>query len=266
MFFVPYGYDYENERKYYTAEYEFLGDCSERTDFINSPYDIVYAEFKDKLAEYVSEYEIIDTIALDYKSDIIASFENDTDFAEEPSYDLPEYEITKISVGDFQYKSTDNFIRINTDALENGFDFDILDEFNELNHIEFDWLSNKPNEKAKISKGDWCGKIKEMRININHWDTTDFSAFSNIESIIIDGHDIERADLEFLKDMPSVRYIYAYFTADSAETFIPLSEMPSLEAIIDSGHGSCLEKLSDEEREKVTELLPEEKYFWGMVK
>lgn len=269
VFFTPYGYDYENERKYYTAAYEFLGDSSERAELINSSTDVVYGRLKNRLAEYISGYELIDTIVLDRnnKNDkLIVSFDADTDFAEEASDDLPEYEITQIDIGDFKYEIYGNYVRINADALANSFDFDVLNEFKELDHIEFDWLSYEPEEKVKIPKGDWCGRIKKMRININHWDTTDFSLFSNVESIIIDGWGTERADLEFLKDMPSVRYIYAYFTANSAETFIPLSEMPDLEAIIDSGHGGCMWNLSAEEQKKVMELLPEDKYFWGMVK
>lgn len=122
VFFTPYGHDYENERKYYTAAYEFLGDSSERAELINLSTDVVYNRLKNRLAEYISGYELIDTIVLNhYRQNVklIVHFDADTDFAEEASDDLPEYEITEIDIGDFKYKSVDNYVRINDSALAN---------------------------------------------------------------------------------------------------------------------------------------------------
>lgn len=107
---------------------------------------------------------------------------------------------------------------------------------------------------------------KTIYINVNAPDMKKISEFSDAECVNLFGDDVGRSDLEFLKDMPSVRYIRLRFKANSVETFIPLTEMSSLEALIDENGDSCMDRLSDEDKARVRELFPEDKYFWGEVK
>lgn len=196
---------------YWDGERDYTGICT----FLGKDLDSGIGKnggeiLNKKLTEYISEYELIDTITIKYENGRYkASFEADTDFTEEYINDFPEYIETE--------------------------------------HYPYIW-------------------DKTMYINIKNVNTLDLSSLTDIECVNVFGEDVGRSDLEFLKDMPSVRYIRLRFTANSVETFIPLTEMPSLEALIDERDDSCMRLLSDEDKARVRELLPEDKYFWGSVK
>lgn len=224
---------------------------------------------ENMLADYISAYELLDVIELTLEQgNISVGFGADGDFSEECSDDLPENELSskQIAIGDSVFPGDIRNIVFRPHQLGDDVDLDILNSFEKLTDIDF--VNEHPTEeKVKIKTGEWCKKIKSLQVNVSVYDTvnTDFSAFENVECININGHGT-RENLEFLKDMPKIKIIDAFFLADSPEAFIPISELPELEAIIDSGQGSCLENLSGEERERVTELFPKDKYFWGMVK
>lgn len=262
-YFYPY---WENDGEtycYYTYESDIFENYSGTVDARTA---------ENLLAEYISGYELLDVIEMkqvdEGRSDEV-SFNADTDFSEENRVELPEYEykFEPIQVGYSLCGSDTENIVLRPQQVGGDFDFDILKKFENLTDIDF-VCDNYMDEKAVIKTGEWCKRIKHLQVDVSAFDTvnTDFSAFENVETININGYRVTREELEFLKDMPKIKLIYTFFFADSAETFIPLSEMPSLEAIIDSGMGSCRENLSEEEREKVMELLPKDKYFLGMVK
>ena len=221
------------------------------------------------LEEYVSGYELLDVIefkAAENRTEV--SFGAGTDFSENYTDDLPEYENTseKITINGEIYESDITNIVFRPHQIEGDFDFDILNKFEKLCDIDF--VNENPlEEKAKIKTGEWCKKIKYLQVNVSAYDTvnTDFSAFENVEAININGR-MTRENMEFIKDMPNIKIIDTFCIAESPDAFVPISELPNLEAIIDSGQGSCMEKLSYEEQERVMELLPRDKYFWGMVK
>lgn len=244
---------YYNNDEYYAGICTFLGEDLECGRDENAG-----GILEKRLMEYISEYELVDTIKIENENgEIKAVFEADTNFTVENAAVLPEYDGTEIYL---------QSIEIHEKNIKEGIDLDYLDRYEYIGQIEFSKAYEPPAEKYKIPEGDWHKNVKTLRIDINTWDTSELSSFTDAEYVIVDGINIERSDLEFLKDMPSVKCVYLYFAANSADAFIPLTEMPSLEALIDSGHGSCMEYLSEEDKTKVKELFPEDKYFWGMVK
>ncbi|MCM1328949.1 MAG: hypothetical protein NC253_05850 [Ruminococcus sp.] len=250
---------------YHGGDKPYIGKCTFLGEELDRGADGI---FKKRFTEYISEYELADTITINYENgEFKADFGADTDFSEEYINDFPEYRTEKVLVGGFEYDNDFPTFFLNDKCFENGFDYDELNKLKNLDYISFGYISEENAEKAAIKHGDWCGKVKTVYVEAAEWGGVEgFSELCNVEFAIVSGNGVKAADLEFLKEMPSIRYIYAYFTANSADAFIPLSEMPNLEAIIDSGHGSCMETLTDEEKQRVKELLPEEKYFWGMVK
>lgn len=196
---------YLSGERYYTGICTFLGKDMDSGIGKNGGEIL-----NKKLMEYISEYELIDTITIKFENGRYkASFEADTDFTEEYIKDFPEY--------------------IETEHYPYIYD-------------------------------------KTLYINAKNVNMSDISSFTDIVFVNVFGENLERSDLEFLKDMPSVRYIRLRFTANSVETFIPLTEMPSLEALIDENGDSCMSLLSEEDKARVRELFPNDKYFWGSVK
>ncbi|MBD5139909.1 MAG: hypothetical protein HDT25_00620 [Ruminococcus sp.] len=196
---------------YFDGERDYTGICTFLGEDMDSGIGKNGGEILNKkLMEYISEYELIDTITIKYENGRYkASFEADADFTEEYVKDFPEYVETE--------------------------------------HYPYIW-------------------DKTMYINAKDVNMSDISSFTDIVFVNVFGENLERSDLEFLKDMPSVKYIRLRFTANSVETFIPLTEMTSLEALIDERSDSCMSLLSDEDKARVRELFPNDKYFWSSVK
>lgn len=260
VYMYPYWETDDDTYLYCTYDSDVFENCSVTLDSHTA---------ENMLAEYISAYELLDVIEIiNDNGEISVSFGADGDFSEECSDDLPENELRseEIMIGNEIYSGDISNIVFRPKQLGGDFDFDILNRFENLTDIDF-VCDHAYSEKTVIKTGEWCKKIKSLQVDVSAYDTvnTDFSAFENVEYININGHGT-RGNLEFLKDMPNIKLIYAFFLADSAEAFIPFTELPKLEAVIDSGQGSCTENLSEEEREKVTEFFPRDKYFWGVVK
>ncbi|MBQ7981801.1 MAG: hypothetical protein IJ305_09390 [Oscillospiraceae bacterium] len=244
--------------KLYNSVFTFMGDTSERIGVYSEDDGISVEDMlKKHMLEYVSGYELADVITLDYDNGLVVNCNADDDYAEGFTDTLP-----ALGVDNAENRT---WLAIDADEIENGFDFSKLDEYEQLGFVIFDYDTTDTEQKAVIRTGEWCKKITELRINVSDYDTSvDFSAFENVETIIIDGNKIDKSELEFLADMPSIKMVYTYFTTEHAETFDPIFALSNLEAIIDSGHGSATEFLNDEDCTAVLGRFDE--YFWATVK
>lgn len=244
--------------KMYNSVFTFMGDTSERIGVYHEDDGISVEDMlKKHMLEYVSGYELADVITLDYDNGLVVNCNEDDDFADGFTDTLP-----ALGIDNAENKT---WLAIDADEIENGFDFSKLDEYEQLGFVTFNGDTAYTEEKAVIRTGEWCKKITKLRINVSDYDTNvDFSAFENVETIIIDGYKIDKSALDFLADMPSIKIVYTYFSTEHTETFDPIFDLPNLEAIIDSGHGSSTELLGDEERTEIRERFDE--YFWTIVK
>lgn len=108
---------------------------------------------------------------------------------------------------------------------------------------------------------------KTLSIDINklpeNFDFNELKSFDGIKELYISGHDLE--NIEFVKYFPETEVVHTYFTINDTEVLRPLTELPKLAVIVDSGHGSyLLEGLTKEERADLEELFAN--YLWTFIK
>lgn len=97
------------------------------------------------------------------------------------------------------------------------------------------------------------------------FDFDTLKAFENVRKLHIEGR---ADDLEFVKNMPEIRVVEIHnfrLTEADKELLRPLTELPELGVISDSGMGSCLDAFSDEEWDEIVHDMFG-KYLWVFKK
>ncbi len=264
-------YEDNGERKEYSRCYNsgfgFEGSNAQRLCF----YDVFYddrenfsdpleKQFYDAFESYISGYEIIDEISFDSEKGIITKKEIQP-FADLPGDSEIRMEekpvIPMIDTGWGVFPADSKHIYVYADELNESFDSDILNEFEDLTSVSFDGSSDFEGHIAVKQPSDWCSKISYLEINTDIFTFEgDWSCFENVKSLRLNGN-IESFD--FIKEMRNIEVFYppyAYeMTLTDKDMLLPLTELPKLAVIADSGHCSFLEGISDDERSEIYEML-----------
>ena len=91
-----------------------------------------------------------------------------------------------------------------------------------------------------------------------NFDFEELKSFGDIKELYINGYDLE--NIEFVKYFPEMEVVHTYFTINDTEVLRPLTELPKLAVVADSGQGSYLlarflDDGTDEARNRIREML-----------
>lgn len=228
VFFYPVGYWWDREEKGFFAEYISNGEYCLKY----FPDGNTFEEYKAFVEGSYSDYELLNSvdiasavfsIADNYKSEKCSEFIFEGEFADEPA-PLPEKAMTQkpvlVQIDEKEYTEDTSVVYLSKgEATEENFEklaclpklvsLHISDEDNpELNGI-----GNLTNLK-KLTLDTPLAKPDELK------------KLTSLESLSIPAY----ADIEFLRDMDSVRVLWLHYTLDKPnDYYAPLSDMDSLE-------------------------------------
>jgi len=216
--------------------------------------------FDKMYSDYLSEYEILLEIGLD-ENNCVTVEGNISEFSSYPEFDnSPDIQYVEIC-GEMVSVDSNN-VTIYAEKLEADFDFDILNSFENLRTLNLskDYYSDY-DDKIKIVPSEWCSRVKNLRINTDIYEFEGgYSCFESLCSIYVCGRP---ESLDFVAEIQSLEV----FTCDYAPDFeylMPLTELPKLAVIADSGYGSFVDENENEMPEAVRKKISE--CVWAMVK
>ena len=228
VFFYPVGYWWDREEKGFFAEYISNGEYCLKYFPDGNTFD----EYKAFVEESYSDYELVNSIDIassvfgiagKYKSEKGSEFIFEGEFAHEPA-PLTEKAMTQkpvlVTIGEKEYTEDTSVVYLKKgEATEENFEklaclpklvsLYISDEDNpELNGI------GKLTNLKKLTLGTPLSKPDELK------------KLTSLESLSIPAY----ADIEFLRDMDSIRVLWIHYTLDKPDDYyVPLADMDSLE-------------------------------------
>lgn len=263
---------YYNAILYFDGELiETLGRCD-----VTTQNDMLPSEelLKQYFEEYLDKVEILDEITMP-QTDSMEAFLQEMDkkkdsFTYIPDYNYEEWfqktiEPKRINICGTYYDSESTELYLSANILDETFDSDVLNQFPDLRSVTFDGkIDGEILNKIIIKPSEWCERIMSLSINGEMYELSgDFSSFSNIQEVTFWG-DIKKAEnLDYVKSIPQVKVLnlYQYFGSERSETedFVKIIEMvsklPDLEVVTYSGHNVFFSSMTEEEQNKVYELL-----------
>lgn len=251
------GREYEDRGKYF--EFEFLpGEYYKETAF-----DKMYSDF-------LSEWDILLEIEIDENGEPYISgneLEKSTAFSEYPEVNNAPVGVGKavryIDVCGEMYPEDSREIAINAEAVDDDFDFSVLNSFPELRSLILSGDSES-GRRIKFSPSEWCGKVTHLRVApLLYEPEGGYGCFENVRDIVVLG----RPDsIEFITDMKNIEVFTCEFAPDH-EFLRPLMSLPKLAVIPDSGYGSFMPYEEIRNRpEEFIRWMKDNDIIWAMVK
>ncbi len=217
--------------------------------------------FEKRLEEYLSEYELIDTLTIPqlmaeneapYETYIEQALEIERRYLEDPSAARVR-ESEQVTIGEKAVNINEK--RIDISAQTPPEEFEKLSKLKDLKSIyiygleageSFDYtlLSGVADQITDIDlysiddadKLSMFPKLRSLSFYNDFTNAADLSAlsgFTELESVHISG---QITNFDFVKDMTKLRKITFYGESDEADCFKAAAELPSLKIVVFSGH------------------------------
>lgn len=225
-------------------------------------YTTIDEAFDKMYSDYLSDYEILLEIGLD-ENDCVIVDGNTSEFSSYPEIGgLPAPDIQYVEICGEKVRVDSNTVTIRAEKLEADFDFDILNSFENLRTLNLTkGYYSDYDSKIKIVPSEWCSRVKNLRINTDIYELDgSYGCFGSLRSIYVNGR---TESLDFITEIQGLEV----FTCDYApdyEYLMPLTELPKLAVIADSGYGSFVAEWESEIPEALREKMSE--WVWSMVK
>lgn len=252
------------------ASVETLGRCDGKTENDMLPSEELLKEYFE---EYLGTVEILDELTLP-SSDSVETFLQEMEKKKDnytfiPDYNYEEWfgqtiEPERINICGIYYDKTATELYLSANLLDETFDSDVLNQFPDLCSVTFDGKSDGAvGDKIVIKPSEWCGGILSMDINTEMFRLSgDSSSFPNIQEVTFWG-DIMQTDDSDVLSVSNAKVFNLYQTCgdgrNGVEKFLKIietvSSFPELEVVTYSGHNEFFSAMTEEERNKMYELL-----------
>lgn len=228
VFFYPVGYWWDREETRFFAEYISNGEYCLK----HFPNGSTFDEYKAFVEESYSDYELVNSvdiasaafeIADRYKTEKGSKFIFEGEFADEPALPMEKSMTQKpvlVQIGERKYTEDTSVVYLSKgEATEENFE-----KLACLPKLVSLCISDEDNpELTGIGK---LTNLKKLTLNIPLAKPDELKKLTSLESLSIPAYE----DIEFLRDMDSVRVLWLHYTLDKPDDYYaPLADMDSLE-------------------------------------